>query len=290
MNAPFLVVLGVAQDAGHPQAGCERSCCRPAWEDPSRAHLVTSLGLVDPRDGRRWIFDASPDLPRQLRHLDRLAPPKERPPDLAGVFLTHAHIGHYTGLVHLGREVMGASGVPLYAMPRMRAFIEASGPWELLVRLGNVSLQTLTDGQGVRLADDLVVTPFAVPHRGEYSETVGFRIRGPGREAVYLPDIDKWSRWSVPVERLLAEVDLAYVDATFYADGELPGRDMAEIPHPFVQETLARLADQPAALRAKVRFIHLNHTNPLLDPDSAAQDVVRSAGMRVAEEGEVFAL
>jgi pyrroloquinoline quinone biosynthesis protein B len=207
-------------------------------------------------------------------------------PGLDGILLTHAHVGHYTGLVQLGREGMGSHGMPVYAMPRMRKFLETSGPWEQLVRLGNIELRPLEAGRPLSLSDRISVTPLPVPHRDEYSETVGYLIEGPHRSVLYLPDIDKWGRWGTPLEEALSKASVAYLDGTFYGDGEIPGRDMSEIPHPFMIETLSRLARMPAAERAKVRFIHLNHTNPALDPKGEAARKVKSAGARVAVEGE----
>lgn len=284
--APTLVVLGVAQDGGHPQAGCRASCCAAAWEDRGLGHLVASLGLLDPEAGQAWLLDASPDLPEQLHRLLGALPGGR----LGGVLLTHAHMGHYTGLLHLGREVMGARQVPVWAMPRMRRFLQDNGPWELMVRLENVDLRPLEDQVAVTLSPRLTVTPTAVPHRDEYSETVGFIVRGPSRSALYLPDIDKWERWSTPVEAVLEGVDLAFVDGTFYGPDELPGRAMSEVPHPFIVESLARLAALPAREREKVRFIHLNHSNPAIRAGSDARREIEAAGLRVADEGERFSL
>ncbi|HET9766238.1 MAG TPA: MBL fold metallo-hydrolase, partial [Thermoanaerobaculia bacterium] len=189
--APFAVVLGVAQDGGYPQAGTKESA---AWDDPAQRRLIASLGIVDPQSGERWLVDCTPDFPQQLHRLDRLAPAAGTP-GLAGILLTHAHVGHYAGLIHLGREAMGAQRVPVYAMPRMEAFLRGNGPWELLVRLGNVELRPLAAGTPVRLGARLTATPLIVPHRDEYSETVAFRIAGPTRTLLWLPDIDKWERW-----------------------------------------------------------------------------------------------
>ncbi|MEJ2152957.1 MAG: MBL fold metallo-hydrolase [Gemmatimonadota bacterium] len=182
-------------------------------------------------------------------------------PGLAGVFLTHAHMGHYTGLMHLGHESMGAHGVVVYAMPRMREYLSTNGPWDQLVRYENIAIEPLADGVPVDLIDRITVTPFLVPHRQEYSEVVGFRIDGPNRSALFIPDIDSWEEWEAQgtrIEDLIAEVDVAYLDATFYGDGEIPGRDMSSFPHPFITHSMDRFAELPPAERAKVRFIHLN--------------------------------
>jgi len=286
-ESPYTVLLGVAQDAGHPQAGCKKSCCAAAWADPSLGHRVVSLGVLDPVSNQRWLIDASPDFPRQLMALET-AQSSEGASVLDGIFLTHGHIGHYTGLLHLGREVMGTQDVPVYVMPRMEQFLRRFGPWEQLVRLGNVKLVGLEAGREVQLNERIRVEAFSVPHRDEYTETVGFIVSGPTQRVLYLPDIDKWERWERPIESLIAEVDRAYVDGTFFDGKELPGRDMAEIPHPFVVESLARFASLPEQERNKVRFIHFNHTNPLLQPDSDPVDQVRAAGMHVAQEAERF--
>ena len=283
-GGPFVVVLGIAQDGGVPQAG---DADAPGWTDPEKRRLVVSLGIVDPASGGRWMIEATPDFPEQLHRLDAVAPRADGPV-LDGLFLTHAHIGHYTGLMFLGHESLGARGVPVHAMPRMADFLRANGPWSQLVRYENVALRVLDDGEPVPLADELAVTPFLVPHRQEFSEVVGYRIEGPRRSVLLIPDIDSWHDWDeagTRLEDVLATVDVAYLDATFFADGEIPGRDMSGFPHPFVTTTMARLAALPAEERAKVRFIHLNHTNPALWP-GPARDAVEAAGMRVAEEGE----
>jgi pyrroloquinoline quinone biosynthesis protein B len=274
---PYVLVLGIAQDGGVPQAGCHKSCCT------SGRHLaVASLALVDPATSRWWLFDATPDFPEQLALVSVKAPACT----LAGVFLTHAHMGHYTGLMHLGREAMGASHVPVWGMPRMREYLTTNGPWSQLVRLGNIEIRALAADSSVMLGDSLSVTPFTVPHRDEYSETVGFRITGPRAEVAFVPDIDKWERWDRSIEDVIANASVAYLDGTFFDAAELPGRDMREIPHPFIVESLARFAPLPAATRARVRFMHLNHTNRAGVIGSAEQGRVQAAGCRVANPGE----
>jgi len=285
-GAPFVVVLGTAQDGGYPQTGCAKACCARTWSDPSARRYVAALGLVDPASGSRWMFDATPDFRDQLRLLDSVHPVEGRPPGLSGIFLTHAHLGHYTGLVMLGREAIGAAGVRVFALPRMKSFLETSGPWDQLVRLGNVSLVPLAANGLTRLPSGLAVETLLVPHRDEYSETAAFVIVGPSRSVLFVPDIDKWEKWETGIEDVIARVDVAYVDGTFFENGEIPGRDMSEIPHPFIEESMKRFSSLPASERAKVRFIHLNHTNPALVPDSEARRRIEERGFRVAEQGE----
>ena len=288
-TAPFAVVLGIAQDAGYPQAGCKKDCCAPAWSDSSKRRHTASLAIVDPISKERWLIDCTPNFPDQLQALDTAAG-FTQPNVVSGILLTHAHIGHYAGLVHLGREVMGADNVPVYTMPRMRAFLKSDGPWSQLVALRNIRLNLLRDGAGIRLNKRIRITPLQVPHRDEFSETVGYRIQGPEKSALYLPDIDKWERWSNEIEKEIAKVDVAWLDGTFFDGDELPGRDMSKIPHPFIVESIARFAPLPKRERAKIRFIHLNHTNTALDETGPAAKVIREAGHNVARQGAKFPL
>jgi pyrroloquinoline quinone biosynthesis protein B len=288
-----LIVLGIAQDAGMPQIGNPED---PAWRDPTRARLAVALALVDRRENRtrRWLFEATPDLRAQLQRLDRHAPSDAAGLGIDGIFLTHAHIGHYAGLIFLGHESAGASEIPVHAMPRMAAFLRANGPWDQLVRYRNIRIEVLAEASPVRLAEQISVTAQRVPHRDEYSETVGYSIRGPQRAVYFLPDIDSYERWAsefnVQIEDVIRAHDLLYLDATFHDDHELPGRDMTQIPHPRITTSMDRFDALPAAERAKIRFIHLNHSNPARDPDSVQSGAIAHRGYRVAQEGETVCL
>ncbi|MBE9540665.1 MAG: hypothetical protein IMF06_16400 [Proteobacteria bacterium] len=209
--------------------------------------------------------------------------------EFSGIFLTHAHIGHYLGLAFLGHEAMGASKVPVFSMPRMTRFLQTNGPWSQLVAYKNIVLKPLQDNEAQNLGH-LKVTPFLVPHRDEYSETVGYRIVGPNHSAIFIPDINKWHEWKTDIAQLVKTVDYALLDGGFFADGELPGRDMSLIPHPFVTQTMETLKHLSREDRNKVWFIHLNHTNPLLNPDSPESRKVKSEGFNIAIEGSRFGL
>ena len=280
----FLQVLGTVQDAGMPQLGCQKECCSTLTVSEKAQRLGSSLALQR-QDGFTYLFDISLDIPHQWQALQA-----QGTSVLSGVFLTHAHMGHYAGLLHLGREAWNTHDIPVYAMPRMQSFIENNAPWEQLLTLNNIQLKPLADQQHLTLAPQLQVTPIQVPHRDEYSETVAFWIQGPNKSALYLPDIDKWERWATPIESWLAKVDYAFLDATFYNGNELPNRAMDEIPHPFVVESLARFKALPLRERAKIYFIHLNHTNPLLRADSPERKKVEAEGFFVAQPGQRFAL
>ncbi len=281
-DEPYLYVLGVAQDAGYPQIGCYANHCLPGWEDTSLRRGATSLAVIDSGSRQKFLFEATPNLPEQLYQLETVAADDSH--RLAGVFLTHAHIGHYAGLMFLGHEAMSASNIPVYAMPRMLSFLHSNEPWRQLSAFENIRLEALQDKQQTDFPR-IQVTPFLVPHRDEFSETVGYEISGPNKTALFIPDINKWSAWNQDLTTLVKSVDYALLDATFYEDGELPGRDMSQIPHPFVSESMEELRGLTLNERKKVWFIHFNHSNPLLRLESEESQFVISEGFNIAVEG-----
>ncbi len=282
-----MVVLGIAQDGGYPQTDCRKSCCKDLWSDRSKRKRVSSLGVRDPEMGKVYLFDATPDIKDQLYTLKNSG---ESDYTLDGIFLTHAHMGHYTGLMHLGREAVGAKLVPTYVMSRMREFLRSNGPWDLLIGAENIEIRGLKDDSAIELSSNLTVKPLLVPHRDEYSETVGFIISGPNKKVLFIPDIDKWEKWDRDINQLIREVDYAFLDGTFYRNGEIWGRDMSQIPHPFIEESIERFKDLPAEEKSKLHFIHLNHTNPLLDKTSEEYIEFSKSEFKLAYEGQIITL
>ena len=288
-DQPYIVVLGTAQDAGYPQIGCQKDCCKDLWDNEDQRKMVSCIGLVDPISDERWIFDATPNFPDQVDLINQVAE-TQRDKLPSGIFLTHAHIGHYTGLMHLGREAFGAKDMPVYAMPKMTSYLTNNGPWSQLVTLNNIDLKILEDAQSIQLNERLNVTPFRVPHRDEYSETVGYKIESQNKSAIFIPDINKWGDWNQDINMVIAENDMAFLDGSFYKNGEIPNRDMSQIPHPFIEESMSQFESLSDVDKKKVLFIHFNHTNPVLRKDSDATKEVEMAGYRIAREREIYEL
>lgn len=279
-----LIILGTAQDAGSPHIACEKECCAALFENEDTSRKVVSLGVIDGKAEKTFLFEATPDIAVQLRNLRNHSGFKNTDiPD--GVFLTHAHIGHYTGLMYLGKEATNAKEVPVYAMPKMTDFLKNNGPWGQLVSNQNIALKPLQNKQETQLTPDLKVIPFTVPHRDEYSETVGYKIIGPNKSALFIPDIDKWEKWETSIVLEIAKVDYAFLDATFYDAEEINNRDISEIPHPFVIESMGLFENLRQSERKKIYFIHFNHTNALLDAESGQSKVVVEKGFGVARKG-----
>ncbi len=286
-QSPYVVVLGIGQDAGVPQMGCDSSFCQKAWKNAKLRQMVSSIALVNPVTKERWIFDATPDLPDQFQLLKEITGVYSN--SLSGIFLSHAHVGHYTGLMYLGRESINSKETKVYAMPRMKQMLETNAPWSQLVSIKNVSLQSLANKEKTKLTESLSVEPFLVPHRDEFSETVGFKISSSNKSLIFIPDIDKWQKWSENLVELVKSNDYLLIDGTFYADGEI-NRPMSEVPHPFVSETIELLKDLPAKEKSKVFFIHFNHSNPLVQGDRQKIKEMKTKGFSAAFQGQRFDL
>lgn len=277
----YITVLGTAQDAGYPQINCNKACCKPYHEGKVEKKLISCIGLIDLESNKKWLFDATPDMTQQIKNLSNQL---ETTSVVDGVFLTHAHIGHYTGLMYFGREAMGAKQVPVYTMPKMKNYLETNGPWSQLVSLGNIKLKDLEHNTAVDLTNGLKVTPFLVPHRDEFSETVGYKIEGKNKSALFIPDINKWHLWEKDIVTEVKKVDYAFLDATFFKEGEIP-RPMSEVPHPFIVETVKLFENESETTRNKVIFIHFNHSNPALQDSNELKESLKNEGFRFAEEG-----
>lgn len=280
---PYMLVLGVAQDAGYPQINCKKDCCKNAWENSKLKKMVSCIAIIDPIHQQQWIIDATPDIKDQIQLIKNITGTEK----INGVLLTHAHIGHYTGLMHFGREAMGANKIPVFTMPKMKNFLEKNGPWSQLVQLENISLKQITADSMFFLNKNIKIKPFLVPHRDEFSETIGYKIIINNKSLIFIPDIDKWEKWDRDITEEIKNSDYAFLDATFYKNGELK-RDMSEIPHPFVEESIKLFSSLSKKDKNKIHFIHFNHTNPLLIDGSSAQKEVLEKEFNIAKQKQII--
>jgi len=273
-------ILGSGQDGGLPQFGSRMVADMAARVDPLAVRLGPSICVLDD-DGRCFLVDVSPDIKEQENRL--LAVPayarRAGVNPFDGVLLTHAHMGHYAGLVHFGREAANCRSLPVYCTEKMASFLAANAPWEQLVSLGNIELRpTGLSVPPIQPWPGLSIRAIPVPHRGEYTDTVGISIN---EKLLYVPDIDNWDAWPAAREEV-AKHEVCLLDATFYSREELPGRDLREISHPFIADTLEKFKD--LAQSRRIILTHFNHSNPVCDPGSKEARSVQAAGFQLAQE------
>jgi len=283
----YITILGTAQDGGFPHIGCQKKCCDDFYKGVSPKQKVVSLGLIDREAQQKFLFEATPDISTQLADLEKNH--LRTSTIIDGVFITHAHMGHYAGLLYFGKEALGKKDIPVYAMPKMKEFLSNNGPWSQLVTKENILFLDLQKDSIVPLSNALKVTPFLVPHRDEFSETVGYKIEGKNKSALFIPDINKWSLWEKNIVEEVKKVDYAFLDATFFKEGEI-NRPMSEVPHPFIEETVDLFKNESLTTKNKVIFIHFNHTNPALQTSSKERKELTLLGYKFATEGERFEL
>ncbi|MDC1034094.1 MBL fold metallo-hydrolase [Flavobacteriaceae bacterium] len=281
-QSEFIYILGNTQDAGLPHIGCQHKFCQDNF-DIHEEYFVTSIAVVN-SDLRKYIlFEATPDISYQLNYLKNNLLQEFLLPE--SLYITHAHIGHYTGLMYFGREALGTKDLMVRVLPSMSNFLQNNGPWSQLVNINNIKINEINFGLSTNELSNIIVTPIQVPHRDEYSETAGYIIEGKNKKALFIPDIDKWEKWDRNLNQLAKEFDFLLIDATFYDSKEI-NRDISEIPHPLVTETIELLSGLSIENRNKVYFIHMNHTNMMLDPDSELSRIVLSKGFNIARLGQ----
>jgi pyrroloquinoline quinone biosynthesis protein B len=282
------VILGIMQDGGLPHIGCQCARCAAAQVDPGLERYAAGLALIDWRGAAPmvWLIDATPDIRRQLALMVRALGPhprrRERVRQPDGLFLTHAHMGHIGGLPQFGPEAMAVTGLPVYGTAGLISLLSKATLWRPVVSA--LTLKVMEPDTPLLLGEALTITALPVPHRDELQVgTLAYRIDGPRRSLLYVPDIDAWHLWPQATGQISA-VDVALLDASFYSDVELEGR--APVAHPLVPETLYHFSELPARLI----LTHINHTNPILDIGSPEREMVRRAGAEVATQGLVIPL
>jgi len=267
-----LIVLGSGQDGGTPQLGSRST---RAGERTASCLAITS----DEHDP--ILFDASPDIRRQYQ---RLCAHTRDAPDIDGMFITHGHMGHYAGLVHFGKEAAATEHLPLFAPASVLSFLGSNEPWATLFHedhLEPVSMDDTTASIG-----RLTVSAIPVPHRSEFTGTVAYSVSVDDRPwLLYLPDIDGWDEWPA-AERVIAEHPVSLLDATFSSIEELPRRDITKIKHPLVPDTIERFAHLTGD--RSVVLTHINHSNPLGDPDAEITHLAHDKGFLIAYDGMVL--
>ena len=272
-----LTVLGIAQDGGRPQPGCQRPCCQDLSAVDYRSPV--SLGIKT-KNGTTILIEATRDLGRQLITFGE--------PNIDHLFLTHAHLGHVDGLGLFGRETMSARGIPLHSSPSMQNLIKSTPAWALLLEQG---VFELTEIGRVKI-DDVVIESIAIPHRAELSDMHAFVLRGKEHSVLFLPDHDSWDQTlaahsASSIREWLKEIEVthALLDGTFWSGDELQGRDMSVVPHPTIQDSLSRLGERQSG-DPEIYFTHFNHTNPVYREGGSEYQKIIQLGWKVSTEGQ----
>jgi pyrroloquinoline quinone biosynthesis protein B len=272
-------VLGSAAGGGLPQWNCACANCVAAREGKIDPQTQSSIAISADSEEfqRRWLINASPDLPRQIETTTRMQPRRDasRNTPIAGVILTNADIDHALGLLLLRQQ---EKPLVVYAADETRAALA----WldRTLARFCGIdwrkvslNLQRLNGSIGFRAIE--------LPH----SVAFQFVDEASGRLALVAPAVSELTR---ELSVASGDSDVILFDGTFWSDHELAGvragaRSSRQMNHlPISGGSLDFLRQSPA--RRKI-YTHINNTNPILMPGSPERAELEQAGIEVARDG-----
>lgn len=289
-----IVVLGAAAGGGLPQWNCGCRNCRDARA--GKLPVMTQSSIAVSADGETWaVLNASPDISAQLLRTPQLHPKSLRHTPIGAVVLTNGDIDHIAGLLTLREK----TAFTLYATSAGMEITSSNSVFNVL-DADLVARETVTLDQAFEPVSGLRVTPFAVPGKvalfledeaaldleavGE--QTVGLLLETQSRRAAYVPGCATVPDWLLD---RLAGVDFLLFDGTVWENddmartgtGQKTGARMGHIALNGPDGSIARLA----GLDARKMFVHINNTNPILQPDSAERAAVTTAGWEIAHDG-----
>lgn len=316
-----VLLLGAAQDGGFPQFGCICQNCMKVYNGEINSDSAVSLAVLDKATKQWWLIDPTPQLTTQWNQYASILCQYVLAGTLyisfdsrlfmwcfmlvhdsfVGIFITHAHAGHYPGLLYIGKEALNANQLPVYCSERMHQFLRSNEPWGVMYRNRNINPVVLYDDVTVELTKNLKITPSLVPHRADFTDTFAYSIIGKDREMYFCPDIDHWDVFNhestlkqyLLQTAFITKKDILLLDATFYDNHELLNRDMSSIPHPRVVETARLVRENRAQVNAnhqEVVLIHMNHSNPLWADPQLVQSLNDECGISVGRSGMVWYL
>lgn len=286
MTSNFQIyILGTVQDGGFPHTGCNKRCCKEAWTNHSLRKNIASVAIIDHNTKNYWIIDITPDFKIQYQMINAYLDDQYI---FSGIFLTHSHIGHYSGLLELGLEVLNTKDIPVYVMPQLLKFLKNNASINFLFQSNNITPVEITENKINQLSKDLSVISFLVPHRNEMSETVGYNIKTKDTSIIYIPDIDAWSDWDTNIIEIIKKHDLLFIDGTFYDKNELNNRNIKNVPHPSILESMELFKKLHIKDKNKIYFTHLNHTNKLLQIGSKEREKVLDQHFNILSDKMIF--
>ncbi len=288
------LVLGASAGGGLPQWNCGCKNCNDARAGKIPASGQSSLAVS--LDGQSWaVLNASPDIRQQMLDNPAMHPRNLRHTPIASVLLTNGDIDHIAGLLSLREQTpftLYATGDILDVLAQNRIFDA--------VNREKVTRERVALNTDIPLLPNLTARLFAVPGKvplfmeGESvqtdlmgEQTVGVRLEGGGTVAYYIPGC---AEVTPDLLAQLQDADQLFFDGTLWDDEEMirtgtgvkTGRRMGHIPVSGPDGSIAKLAE----LKAAKTFIHINNTNPILQPDSPERATVLAAGWIIAQDGQ----
>lgn len=290
------LILGAAAGGGLPQWNCGCANCAEARLSGGRIRPQTQSSIAVSVDGINWaVLNASPDIRTQLQVNRQMHPNKVRDTPVRAVVLTNGDIDHIAGLLIL-REKQAFS---VYATPAILEIISANRLFDALDR-ELVTFREIVPGQSFRPVDGIEMELFSVPGKvplymeGDEvdtrligDQTVGVEIRTQNSTMYYIPGC---SKLTPELEVRLTGASVVMFDGTVYEDDEMArqgvgsktGARMGHMSMSGPDGSIEKFKPIPVARKI---FVHINNTNPVWDPESAARQHAESEGWEIGYDG-----
>lgn len=294
-----IVVLGASAGGGLPQWNCGCQNCNDARAGVLPVSTQSSVAVS--ADEESWVvLNASPDIGAQLLRTPALYPKTLRGTPIGAVVLTNGDIDHIAGLLTLREKTAftvyaTTSGMDILSSNSVFSVLDAE-----LVRRDIVQLEApLEPVPGVK------ITAFSVPGKvalfledaarldleavGE--QTIGLLVDANGKRFAYVPGCAALPDWLLD---RLSDVDLLLFDGTVWDNDEMhrtgtgqkTGARMGHISLNGEDGSLQKLAQT----QARKVYVHINNTNPVLQPQSPERARVSAAGWDIAFDGMEISL
>lgn len=257
---------------------------------------MTQSSIAVSPDGADWVvLNASPDIRAQLAATPALHPRGLRETPVKAVVVTNADVDHIAGLLTLREK----TGLDLYATADIHATLDANSIFAVMDR-ALIARRKITLDTAFCPLPGLTITPFAVPGKvalflegdsvgleeiGE--QTVGLMIEEGTRRIAYIPGCAALPDWLLD---RLSGIDLLLFDGTVWENDDMArtgtgaktGARMGHLPMQGAEGSIARLS----RLNTRKMFIHINNTNPVLQPDGPERAALAAAGWEIAQDGQ----
>jgi pyrroloquinoline quinone biosynthesis protein B len=294
-------VLGSAAGGGVPQWNCACTNCAAARRGEQPRRLQSSLAIS--ADGERWVLlNVSPDIAGQIEAHSPLQPRGIRGTPIAAMLLTDANVDHIGGLVTLRqagdhRFTVRSSRVVreiATAQPAFAPFAQAPHRWL------DAEPGLLSPAEGDPVGTDLVVRAIPVPgltpgFAGRHAvrgAVTAYAIGTPGGKTLLFAPV--FSAVDATLAAEIGAADVAFLDGSFFSEfemfetraGDKRATALGHAPLGGTGGTLAAIGNG----HRRCFVTHVNNTNPILDPASAAAAELVRHNIEVAADGLVLEL
>jgi pyrroloquinoline quinone biosynthesis protein B len=288
VSAYKIKILGTSAGGGLPQWNCNCDNCNNARNDIIPSRMQSSIAISN---GVEWtLINASPDINRQINenlisHSDNI-----RDNRIANIILVDGQLDHTMGLLNI-RE-----GNPLKIFCTQTVHKQISEEFPIIKILDNFCGTNVTEIQTkvpfIPIAGIMIIPIDIESNAPKYSKlrdnkrdgsNIGLVILTETKSLFYAPGLLKVTE---DILTIFQNVDHILIDGTCWTNNELVTANISsstasDMGHINQLELLEHLKN----VSATKTLIHINNTNPILNPESDQYKILMDAGIKVSYDG-----